>query len=77
VRVCLRNVYPGGLGQVAQAPGGGVPVHPGTAAAEQNRPPARGPIAWSIARPTAGGSGSGLSWCLCRIRAARGGRVLR
>ena len=37
VRVCPRNVYPGGLGQLAQAPGGGVPVHPGTAAVEQNR----------------------------------------
>src|SRR5690348_7050377 len=37
VRVRPGCLYPAGLGQVAQTPGGGVPVHPGTAVVELNR----------------------------------------
>jgi hypothetical protein len=38
VRVCPGDLDDGGLGQVAQAAGGRVPVHSGAAAVEQDRP---------------------------------------
>jgi hypothetical protein len=41
------------LGEVAQAAGGGVPVHPGAAAVEQDRP----------AGPVCGGAVDGLADC--------------
>jgi hypothetical protein len=38
VRVCSGGLDAGGFGEPAQAAGGGVPVHPGAAAVEQDRP---------------------------------------
>jgi hypothetical protein len=38
VRVSPGDLDAGGLGEVPQAAGGGVPVHPGAAAVEQDRP---------------------------------------
>ena len=46
------------LREPPQPPGGGVPVHPRAAGVEQDRAPVRPPAARSIARPTAGGSGT-------------------
>jgi hypothetical protein len=40
VRVCLGGSHSGGLGEPPQAAGGGVAVHPGAAAVEQDRPTA-------------------------------------
>jgi hypothetical protein len=37
VRVCPGDLEAGGRGEVPQAAGGGVPVHPGAAAVEQDR----------------------------------------
>ena len=38
VRMCAGDLDAGGFGEVPQAAGGGVPVHPGAAAVEQDRP---------------------------------------
>ena len=38
MRVCPGDLDAGGFGEVVQASGGGVPVHPGAAAVEQDRP---------------------------------------
>jgi len=38
VRVCPGDLDAGGFGEVAQAAGGRVPVHPGAATVEQDRP---------------------------------------
>jgi hypothetical protein len=38
VRVCPGDLDAGGFGEVPQAAGGCVPVHPGAAAVEQDRP---------------------------------------
>jgi hypothetical protein len=38
VRVRSCHLYPGGFGELAQASRGGVAVHPGAAAVEQDRP---------------------------------------
>jgi len=43
VRVGSGDLHTGGIGEVAQAPGGGMTVHPGTTAMEQDRP--TGPVA--------------------------------
>ena len=61
--VCLSmRVWPGDpyasvLGEVAQAAGGGVPVHPGAAAAEQDQAP--GPVRYGMVDGPADGRGSG------------------
>ena len=38
MRMCPGDLDAGGFGEQAQAPGGRVPVHPGAAAVEQDRP---------------------------------------
>src|ERR1035441_160332 len=58
MRVRPGNPYSGDVGQAPQAPGGGVAVHPRAAAVEQDRPVRRVPAARSMARLTAGGSGT-------------------
>jgi len=58
VRVRPGDPDAGLVGEAAEPPGGGVAVHPGAAAAEQNRAAGAVPIARSITRPTAGGSGT-------------------
>ncbi len=42
MRVCPGDLDACGFGEVAQAPGGRVPVHPGTAGVQQDRPADRG-----------------------------------
>ena len=56
--MCPGDLDAGGLGEPVQAAGGRVPVHPGAAGVEQDRPAVRVPAARSMARPTAGGSGT-------------------
>jgi hypothetical protein len=75
VRVCSGDPDVGGSGEPAQAAGGRVPVRPGAAAVEEAGPQARRPIAWSMARPTAGGSGT-RTILVPLPRAAPGGRAL-
>ena len=58
VRVRPDDVDAGGLGEVPQAAGGGVPVHPGAVALSRIGPRTLEPTARSMARPTAGGSGT-------------------
>ena len=57
VRVGLGDLHAGGFSQAPQAARGRVAVHPGVATVEQDRPAGAVPIAWSMARPTAGASG--------------------
>jgi len=57
MRMRPGNRDPSGLGQPAQAAGGGMAVHPGAAAVEQDRPADAVPIARSIARPGSGEQG--------------------
>jgi hypothetical protein len=58
VRVRPRDPHPGGLGEAPQAAGGCVAVHPGAAAVKQDRSASAGADRRSMARPTAGGSGT-------------------
>jgi hypothetical protein len=37
-QVQRQSLEPGGLGEVPQAAGGGIPVHPGAAGVQQGRP---------------------------------------
>ena len=58
VRVCPGDLDTSGFGEVAQAPGGRLPVHPCAAGVQQDRPRPRRPVARSMARSAAGGSGT-------------------
>ena len=82
MRVRPGDLDVGGLGELVQAAGGSVPVHPGTAAVEQDRP-ARARSGRPVGGPAGGPADcrrqrdqDGL-WCPCRTRAAPGGRALR
>jgi hypothetical protein len=57
VRMRPGHLDPGSLGEVVQAAGGRVPVHLGTTVVEQDRASRTGSDR-SMARPTAGGSGT-------------------
>jgi hypothetical protein len=65
----------GAPGELVQAAGGRVPVHPGAAAVEQDRPAHAGSGRWP-GRPLAA-TGSGRSWCPCRTHGGPGGRAPR
>src|SRR5438094_535517 len=58
MRVGAGDSHPSSVSQAAQAAGGGVPVHPRATAVEQDRAGIAGAMARSMARPTAGGSGT-------------------
>jgi hypothetical protein len=58
MQVRLGHPYPGNVGQVPQAPGGGVAVHPRARLLSRIGPRVRVPAARSMARLTAGGSGT-------------------
>jgi hypothetical protein len=55
--VCPGDLHTRGIGQVAQAASGGMTVHPGAAAVEQDRPTGAAADRPVDGRPTAGGSG--------------------
>ena len=55
--VGAADAHAANLGEMPQSAGGGMPVHPGSPAVEQDRPRRPPPMARSNARPTAGGSG--------------------
>ena len=75
VRVWPGNPDLGCPGESPQSSGGGVAVHPGAAAVEQDRPVGAGADRgrWS-GRPRVA-AGRGRPWCPCRTRAAPGGRA--
>jgi len=54
VRVCPGDLDAGGFGEVVQAAGGRVPVHPGAAAVEQDRP-AHSAVGCPVDGPADGG----------------------
>ncbi len=58
MRVCPGDLDAGGLGELAQAASSGVPVHPGAAAVEQERPAHAAPGRPADGPSAAGGSGT-------------------
>jgi len=57
MRVCPGDLDAGGFGEVAQASGGRVPVHPGAAGVQQDRPAVP-----EFSRPVDGPANCGRQW---------------